>query len=112
MMNGEEVISMYQGLSELTGQMLACAKEGDWDHLVELESRCADQVQALRAGEVLAPLSGASRERKVRIIHEIMANDRAIRDLASPWMTELSRMLSSTGNERKLAAAYGAGNGL
>lgn len=108
-MSGEDVISMYQGLSDLSGQMLACAKDGDWEHLIELETRCAGQVQALRANEMQAPLSGDCRARKVKIIHQIMANDRAIRDLAMPWMAELSRMLSSTGNERRLASAYGVG---
>lgn len=107
-MNAEQVISMYEDLSDLTGQMLACARSGAWDDLSALEARCASRLAALRVGEPLIELSGRSRERKVQIIHEIMANDRALRDLASPWMAQLARMIASTGTERKLARAYGA----
>ena len=108
-MNNDQVIEMYEDLSTLTGRMLAAARSGDWDNLVELETDCAARVQALQAGEPVAALSGASRERKVQMIHEILANDRAIRDLTMPWMARLSTMINSAGTERKLAAAYGTG---
>jgi flagellar protein FliT len=109
MMSGTEVISMYETVSDLTGQMLAAAKAGDWDHLAELESHCAQRIQALRQGESATQLAGEVRSRKVQIIQQILAHDRAIRDLTMPWMARLSALVQSTGTERKLAAAYGVG---
>ena len=107
MMNGEQVISLYEAVSDLTGRMLAAAQAGDWDHLAELESRCASQVQVLREGEAVVALTGERRSHKVAMLRKILADDRAIRDLTSPWMAKLSAMLQSSGTERRLAQAYG-----
>lgn len=107
MMNSDDVISLYESVSDLTGKMLAAAQSGNWDHLVELESDCASRVQVLRDGEAVTPLNSERRMRKVAIIKKILADDRAIRDLTSPWMARLSAMMQSTGAERKLANAYG-----
>ena len=108
MMNSDQVISLYETVSELTGQMLAAAQSRDWKNLVALESDCASQIQCLKDGGPLVPLTGAVRARKVAIIHQILAHDRQIRDLVSPWMAELSVLINSTGATRKLSAAYGA----
>lgn len=108
MMKDDDVISLYESVSDLTARMLAAAQSGDWEHLVELESDCASRVQVLRDSEALASLSGERRMRKVAIIKKILADDRAIRDLTSPWMARLSAMMQSTGTERRLVNAYGA----
>lgn len=109
MLDSQEVISLYETVAVITDQMLVAARNGDWDHLVALESRCASHVESLKAGEPPAPLTGVNRERKVSIIKKILADDREIRNLTEPWMAQLSQLISSTGNERKLSQAYGAG---
>jgi flagellar protein FliT len=109
MMSSDDVITTYETVSDLTGQMLAAAKSGNWDHLAELESHCAKRIEALKQGEATAQLAAEVRSRKVQIIHQILAHDRAIRDLTMPWMSRLSALMQSTGTERKLAAAYGVG---
>lgn len=111
MMNSNEVISLYETVAVITDQMLAAAREGDWDRLVELETRCASHVETLRQGEAPVPLTGESRLRKVQIINKILADDREIRNLTEPWMAQLSRMMNSAGTERKLSQAYGASQG-
>lgn len=108
MMNSEQVISVYQAMSEITGQMLAAAQVRDWEGLVELESHCAQHVATLKQDEPVATLPPALRERKVQIIHQILAHDRAIRDLTTPWMAELAALINSSGTERRLSNAYGA----
>lgn len=105
MANEETVIGIYETMSELTGQMLSAARSRDWEKLVELETRCAGHVRTLQEQEGLA-LDGASRDRKVSLIQKILADDRAIRDITTPWLAELSALISSTGNERKLNNAY------
>jgi len=111
MMNSQEVISLYETVAVITDQMLAAARQGDWDRLVELESRCASHVQTLRQSEAPVPLTGESRMRKVQIINKILADDREIRNITEPWMGQLSRLINSTGTERKLSQAYGASQG-
>lgn len=108
MMNSDEVISLYEAVSDLTGKMLVAAQSHDWDQLVELETHCASRVQALKDGEQMTRLSGPIRIRKVKIIHQILAHDREIRNLTSPWMAQLASMINSSGAERKLNTAYGA----
>ncbi len=108
MMNSEQVISLYQAMSDITGQMLAAARVRDWEYLAELESHCASHVEQLKQGEPVAKLEPALRARKVKMIHQILAHDREIRDLTTPWMAELSALINSTGAERRLNHAYGA----
>lgn len=108
MMDSKEVISLYETVATITDQMLAAARNGDWEELIALEARCTRHVATLKAGEPLAPLTGPVRERKVQIIQKILSDDREIRNITEPWMVELSRMMSSVGTERKLNHAYGA----
>lgn len=108
LMNNEQVMSLYQTVSDLTGEMLHAAQLRDWEKLAALESRCASQIQVLKAGEPpAAALPEPLRARKVKMIHQILQHDRAIRDLTSPWMAELAALINNTGAERRLAQAYG-----
>lgn len=107
-MNSHEVIALYETVAVITDQMLTAARSGDWDQLAVLESRCASHVAILQKSEPPAPLTGAIRVRKVQIIKQILAHDRQIRDIAEPWMAQLTQLINSTGAERKLSHAYGA----
>lgn len=107
-MNSQEVISLYETVEIITSQMLVAARNGDWEQLAVLESRCAGHVQTLKNEHQPTLLTGAVRVRKVKIIQKILADDREIRNLTEPWMAQLSRLISSTGTERKLSQAYGA----
>jgi flagellar protein FliT len=108
-MNSQEVISLYETVAEITDQMLAAARTGDWELLAELESRCSSHVEVLRNNESPREvLTAAAREKKVRIIKKILADDREIRNITEPWMARLSTMMKSAGTERKLSQAYGA----
>ena len=108
MMTGDQVISLYETVSQITEEMLAAAQQRNWENLVVLESHCAGHIESLRVSEPGEPLSGPIRARKVEILHQILAHDRQIRDLMAPWMTELSSLINSAGVSRKLTATYGA----
>jgi flagellar protein FliT len=98
-MNSEEVISLYEAVANITHQMLAAAREGDWEQLAVLESRCASHVATLKLDEPRAPLTDVVRERKVRIIKQILAHDREIRSITEPWMEQLAALINSTRSE-------------
>ena len=106
MMSSQEVLSIYEAMVELTEQMVAAASGGDWERLALLEQRCAAHVATIRDCEP-APMQGRNRQKKAAIIKQLLADDRKIRDLTSPWMAQLSAMLNSSGAERRPASAYG-----
>ena len=109
-MNSQEIISIYENVAVITDQVLAAARVGDWEQLVELESRCASQVAILRSEEPRAALSGSVRERKAELIRKVLEDDRQIRSITEPWMEQLSMLINSVSAERKLSQAYGAGH--
>ena len=105
-MNNHEVIALYETVADITDQMLAAARSGDWEQLAVLETHCARHVEILKTDKPM-PLTGDIRVRKVQIINKILADDREIRNIAEPWMAKLAQMINSTGAERKLSQAYG-----
>ncbi|MFK3736288.1 flagellar protein FliT [Massilia sp. TN1-12] len=107
MMNGQEVVSVYEAMVGITDQMLAAASSNDWDRLVQLEHQCAACVRQLKDNGDGQPLAGQERVRKVDAIRKMMAVDRKIRDLTQPWMANLSALMNNNQTERRLARAYG-----
>jgi flagellar protein FliT len=107
MMNGQEVVSLYEAMVGITDQMLAAATASDWDRLVQLEMQCAACVRQLKANNDAQPLAGQERVRKVNAIRRMLDADRKIRDLTQPWMAKLTAMINNKGTERRIARAYG-----
>jgi flagellar protein FliT len=108
MMTIQDVLSVYAAMADLTEQMVQAATRSDWDALVLLEQRVAAHVQALREQEPQQPMRGADRERKIELIRQMLNADRQIRDLTMPWMAQLSKLINSTGTERRVVNAYGS----
>jgi flagellar protein FliT len=91
-MTSNEVLAMYENIATLSSRMAVAAREGDWDGLARLETQCALQSSATKSG--VPPLEGDARKRKIDLLKQIMANDRAVRDITEPWMGQLDRALS------------------
>jgi flagellar protein FliT len=108
MMTIQDVLSVYAAMADLSEQMVQAATRSDWDALSLLEQRCAAHVQALREHEPQQPMHGAERERKIELIRQMLNADRQIRDLTMPWMAQLSKLINSTGTERRIVNAYGS----
>jgi flagellar protein FliT len=106
MMTGDEMLSTYEMLERITGEMLSAARSAQWDRLLELEQTCTTHVARLREGGEVA-LGPEGRQRKVELIKKILDDDRHIRDITMPWMAKLSAMINSTTTERRLVNAYG-----
>lgn len=105
-MEHQDTIVIYETVAELTKQMLLAAQQQDWDALAELEANCAQQVATLKLTENALPLPSDMRARKLAIIKSILANDREIRNIVSPWMVRLNSLMSSLHMESKLTRAY------
>ncbi len=106
MLDGKEVISIYESVSTITGQMLLAAQRHDWAELERLETQCAHQIEIIRTRGPLAPVDGEQRERKINLLKKILRDDRLIRDATQPWLKELQALMRNTGNQRKLARHY------
>ena len=106
MLNGEEVISIYETVSTITGEMLLAAQRQDWDQLETLESQCSHQIEIIKTRGPLAPVHGDQREHKISLLQKILHDDRLIRDATQPWLNELQALIHNTGNQRKLARHY------
>ena len=86
-MTSNDVLSMYETLAGLTGRMAGAAHGGDLESLARLETQCVIQAAATATGVPL--LDGAPRLRKIDLLKQIMANDRAIRAATeSQWALE------------------------
>ena len=90
-MTSNEVLAMYENLAGLTGKMAGAAQAGDFDSLSRLQTQCAQQSAAVLSG--VPALDGAPRMRKIDLLKQIMANDRAIREVTEPW--KLSNVMAA-----------------
>lgn len=91
-MTSNEVLSMYENIAGMTNQMVSAARASDWDGLSKLEGQCASEA---RGANAVPALSGAPRMRKIDLLKQIMANDREIRNITEPWMTQLSNVMQA-----------------
>ncbi|MBA3023915.1 MAG: flagellar protein FliT [Gammaproteobacteria bacterium] len=99
------IVEEYQQLSVITGQMREAADAGEWDQLVALEKRCAQQVAEIKPHDVV-PSDEQSRQQKAALIRKMLADDKAIRARTEPWMRQLEKIMQSTRSEQRLQQAY------
>jgi flagellar protein FliT len=90
-MTSNEVLAMYENIAGLTSKMAVAAQAGDFDGLKQMERQCAVAARATATG--VPALAGAPRQRKIDLLKQIMANDRAIREVTEPWMGQLARVM-------------------
>lgn len=99
------IVEEYKQLSTITGQMRDAADAGDWEKLIALEKRCAQQVAEIKPHDAM-PSDEASRLQKVALIKKMLADDKAIRARTEPWMQQLDRIMKSARSEQRLQQAY------
>lgn len=89
-MTSNEVLSMYENIAGLTAKMASAAQAHDWANLAKLEGECQSQAAAAETG--VPALTGDMRKRKIDLLKQIMANDRAIREVTEPWHARLEEI--------------------
>lgn len=106
-MSNAQIITNYEALSALTGQMREAAVQGEWGKLVSIEQQCSQQVAAMRPADATATLDEPARQRKIQLIRKILADDAEIRNHTEVWMGQLQRIMQSNRQEQRLQQAYG-----
>jgi len=107
-MVSNQVITNYESLSIITGQMRDAAVQGEWDALVGLEQQCSRHVEAMKPIDKTTILDESTRQQKIQLIKKILADDAEIRNRTELWMEQLQRIIQSNRQEQRVLQAYGS----
>ena len=99
------MLQIYETLEDTSCQMLAAARNSEWDLLVRLELDCRKLIDELSDDDG-QQLDDTQLGRRREIIRRILADDAEIRDLVEPWMARTKQFLTSLALERKLGQSY------
>jgi flagellar protein FliT len=86
------LLGYYEAIEQASQDMLEAARCGDWDRVMRLEGACAVLIAKLKHAANERPLQTEEAMLKGRIMQRILVNDAEIRNLAEPWINEISRM--------------------
>lgn len=100
-----ELFERYEAVWQLSQQIAAAAKRGEWDQMIELEQARAPILDELEQGDTIAwPVEYVLKKEK--IIRAILAADGEIKPLIESRMAQVRATLGSLGLEKKLRKAY------
>lgn len=99
---GANLITYYEAIEHASHDMLSAARAGDWDTVVKLEGACAVLISQLKHAAEQHPLNTDEQALKSRIMQRILVNDAEIRNLAEPWLNDLSRMIEGQTDPQKM----------
>ncbi|HET8694232.1 MAG TPA: flagellar protein FliT [Aquabacterium sp.] len=96
------LLGYYEAIETASHNMLDAARSGDWDTVVKLEGACAVLIAQLKHAAQARALGPDELALKSRIMQRILVNDAEIRNLAEPWIHDLSRMVGGTTDPRQM----------
>ena len=89
------LLDYYKAIENASQKMLDAARSENWDQVVHLEGACTVLIAQLRSKARSKALNPEERKEKTRIMQRILRTDAEIRNLAEPWLADLSFMLDS-----------------
>jgi flagellar protein FliT len=89
----DTLMSIYQRMTALSEIMVEAARGGDWDTVTETEKQVAALAADMAARPTTAPRDESDRQARMALLKRMLANDAIVRELAQPWMQELSQIL-------------------
>lgn len=102
-----ELMHCYEQIAPLTGRMLELARAGDWDGLMTLQGQVRSCVERLKEITPAAVLDQSQLAQKRRLLGRILADDAEIRDLVTPQLARLSRLMGNLRRRQDIKQAYG-----
>ena len=96
------LLGYYEAIETASANMLDAARTGDWDTVVKLEGACAVLIAQLKHAAQQRALGPDEAALKSRIMQHILVNDAEIRNLAEPWINDISRMVGGTTDPRQM----------
>ncbi|MCX7165501.1 MAG: flagellar protein FliT [Rhodocyclales bacterium] len=101
-------IELYEEVLRLSSRMVAAARAGDWDDLIELERGIDSLRNALRATAEEACALATEPTHKHSLIRRILEDDAEVRRHTEPWMEHLCQFLGDSTRRRDILKAYAA----
>jgi flagellar protein FliT len=92
-MDADRILCFYERIAGLMNRMVDAARASEWDRLGQLESSCQIYIRTLKAANLDVAMTGELRDRRNRLITEVLRADAAIRDLTEPGMARLKPFL-------------------
>ena len=89
------LLDYYKAIENASKKMLDAARSENWDQVVHLEGACTVLIAQLRSKAREKALDPEERKEKTRIMQRILRTDAEIRNLAEPWLADLSFMLDN-----------------
>lgn len=105
-MNSSQTLMIYNAILATTGKMLIAAQNSEWDQLTELEKECRQLTESLVKNDQDPILDEELLQKKVKIIHQILADDAQIKAITEPWLKKLEGMLNTKDRTYSLQQAY------
>jgi len=101
------LLEKYKTLLSRTQRMLALARDADWAALIDQESHYVVQVEQLIQLDAELQLDTDGRDRKARLLEQILENDLEIRQHLMERREELGNLIGATQRQRNLRRTYG-----
>ncbi|MGZ0018055.1 flagellar protein FliT [Nitrosomonas sp. wSCUT-2] len=105
-MNSSQTLMTYNAILTITGKMLIAAQNSEWDQLTKLEKECRQLTELLIINDPEPILDEQLLQKKVKIIHQILADDAQIKAITEPWLKKLEDMLNTTDRSYSIQQAY------
>lgn len=105
-MNNSQTLITYNAILTTTGKMLIAAQNCEWDQLTRLEKECRQLTELLNKNDPEPILDEELLQEKVKIIHQILADDAQIKAITEPWLRKLEDMLKTKDRTYSLQQAY------
>ncbi|MDR5172601.1 flagellar protein FliT [Methylobacillus flagellatus] len=105
-MSTQQTLSLYAAVADITDQMLAAAKQHDWEKLAVLEAECAARIKRADEDKCDEPLREPEQKIKFSHLKRILDSDREIRNIIDPWMVRLSDILTNNAANRQMFDTY------
>jgi flagellar protein FliT len=87
------LLDYYKAIENASQKMLDAARSENWDQVVHMEGTCTLLIAQLRSKARHNKLGPEERKEKTRIMQRILRTDAEIRNLAEPWLADLSLMM-------------------
>ncbi len=94
-MDADRILCVYERIAGLMARMVDAARECEWDRLGRLESSCQACITSLKTTNLDVPMTDQLRERRNRLIGEVLRADAQIRELTDPLAARLKPYLGA-----------------
>lgn len=107
MPSGAAAIANYESMAQLIRKMVEAAVTEEWERLAEIEHDYALTAERMRIADADAVLTDAQNAVKQRLIQEILAGDRLVRERVEAWMNNFRKDRDAQRQSRRVKSAYG-----